>query len=237
MESGWGLAYGPRDDDADRTEMSRNEPKFLRPSNSLGLAEAGDETIRIADIVNLDGRVGQDIKGLRKAKDMTLGELAAATGLSQGYLSQIERGLANPSVKALYSISRALGVTISWFFPPAADDDEELRDFVVRAPSRRKLHYANGIVDELLSPNLDRQLELLWCTFPPGSRSGETPYTHVGEETGIVVSGQLDLWINERHVVLLAGDSFAFPSNTPHRYANTGDAEAVVIWAITPPSY
>ena len=210
---------------------------MIRPSNRLGLAEQGDETVRVADLVKLDGRIGQDIKGLRKARAMTLGALAKASGLSQGYLSQIERGLASPSVKALYSISRALGVTVSWFFPPAGDDDEALRDFVVRAGTRRKLHYANGIVDELLSPNLDRQLELLRCTFPPGSQSGETPYTHAGEEAGIVLSGRLDLWVDEKHVVLEAGDSFAFASDIPHRYGNTGEEEAVVIWAITPPSY
>lgn len=208
-----------------------------RLPNSPGLAETGDETVRVADLVNLDGRIGQDMKGLRKARAMTLEALARASGLSQGYLSQIERGLASPSVKALYSISRALGVTVSWFFPPAGDDDEALRDFVVRSGTRRKLHYADGVADELLSPNLDRQLELLHCTFPPGTRSGETPYTHAGEEAGIVLSGRLDLWIDDRHAVLQAGDSFAFASDIPHRYANLGDEETVVVWVITPPTY
>jgi transcriptional regulator with XRE-family HTH domain len=203
----------------------------------MGLSEIDDEAVRVIDLVNLDGRIGHDVKGLRKARSMTLSALASASGLSQGYLSQIERGLASPSVKALYSISRALGVTISWFFPAAGDDHEILRDFVVRADQRRILQFASGITDELLSPNLDRQIELICCKFPPGAYSGDSSYSHTGEEAGVVLSGELELWVNEKHVVLGPGDSFAFASDIPHRYGNAGDRETVVIWVITPPSY
>jgi len=211
--------------------------RLLRPTNLGGLAEGQDEIVRIDDLVNIDSRVGEEIKHLRKARDTTLSELSKQTGLSSGYLSQVERGISRPSVKALHTISRALGVTISWFFSPAPEGDDELRDFVVRADARRKLHFQNGITDELLSPNLGRQLELLRCTFPPGSNSGPEPYTHEGEEAGTVISGRLDLWIGEKRVVLKEGDSFAFSSEMPHRYENCSDEDTVVIWAITPPSY
>lgn len=209
---------------------------MLRPSNLEGLAEQAEQPVDVNQLLNVGSRIGGEIKNLRKARGITLDALSDAAGLSKGYLSQIERGTSSPSVKALHSISRALGVTISWFFPPSTDDDN-LRDYVVRASSRRKLTFVGGITDELLSPNLGRQLELLRCTFPPGCESGKEPYTHQGEEAGFVISGQLDLWIGERHVVLSAGDSFAFASDLPHRYANTSDRECVVIWAVTPPSY
>lgn len=217
--------------------MAKKHPKMLRPSNREGLAPENGETVRLADILEIDGRVGREIRLLRKARDTTIAELSKSTGLSPGYLSQVERGISIPSVKALHSISRSLGVTISWFFSPETGDDDELRDIVVRAGSHRALKFNSGIRDELLSPDLGRQIELLRCTFPPGSESGEQPYTHQGEEAGVVVSGQLTLWIGDRCVVLNEGDSFAFSSETPHRYANNGDSEAIVIWAITPPSY
>lgn len=184
-----------------------------------------------------DGRVGLEIKQLRRARSITIADLAIATGLSSGYLSQVERGLSSPSVKALHSISRALGVTVSWFFSPASDDPSQHRDFVVRGANRRTLTFENGIRDELLSPNLGRALELLRCVFPPGASSGARPYVHHGEEAGVVLSGELRMWIGDKEILLKAGDSFAFNSDEPHRYENTGGIESVVIWVITPPSY
>ncbi len=191
----------------------------------------------LAELGDIDERVGREIRHLRKARGATLTDLSKKAGLSQGYLSQIERGISSPSVKALHSISRALGVTISWFFSPSATTDAELRDFVVRADNRRSLKFSSGIIDELLSPNLGRKIELLRCVFPPGAESGSEPYTHRGEEAGVVMSGTLNLWLGDKHIVLKEGDSFAFSSDTPHRYNNPTEQEAVVIWAITPPSY
>ncbi|QIE46689.1 cupin domain-containing protein [Pseudohalocynthiibacter aestuariivivens] len=217
--------------------MSHDLPKVLRPSNVTGCLDDAEERVNLRDVLDLDPRVGQEIRGLRKARDTTIAELGKATGLSKGYLSQIERGISSPSVKALHSISRALGVTISWFFPPETDDHEELRDIVVRAHARRTLSFESGITDELLSPNLDKTIELLRCTFPAGSESGTEPYNHRGEEAGIVISGQLDLWVDEKHLRLKEGDSFAFSSERPHRYANLTDRDTVVIWAISPPTY
>ena len=167
---------------------------------------------------------------------MTLTELAEASGLSVGYLSLVERDLATPSIKALHAISAALGTTIGWFFA-AGDVPNEERDLVVRRKRRRRLDYSAGIVDELLSPNLTGALELLASRFPPGASSGDEPYTHAGEEAGVVIRGRLEMWVDGRVLLLEAGDSFGFPSSQPHRYRNPGPEEAEVIWAITPPSY
>ncbi|TNE37577.1 helix-turn-helix domain-containing protein [uncultured Roseovarius sp.] len=217
--------------------MVNNLPKVLRPSNKDGLAEGDRDKVNLKDVTDLDPRVGKEIRGLRKARDATIADLSKATGLSKGYLSQIERGISSPSIKALHSISRALGVTISWFFPPQTDEDEALRDTVVRADGRRSLTFKNGITDELLSPNLDGEIELLRCIFPPGSTSGAEAYTHRGEEAGFVIEGRLDLWLDGRHIQLNAGDSFAFRSDRPHRYANVTDETTIVIWSISPPTY
>ncbi len=181
-------------------------------------------------------RIGLEIRGLRKARSLTLQELGDASGLSIGYLSLLERDLATPSIKALHSVSRALGVTVSWFFTAEAAPEAE-RDLVVRRANRRRLDYATGTTDELLSPNLAGSLELLSSVFPAGATSGEEAYSHNGEEAGVVIRGQLELWVDGRTVVLKAGDSFGFQSTLPHRYRNPGQEETEVIWAITPPSF
>jgi transcriptional regulator with XRE-family HTH domain len=194
--------------------------------------EAGDEALHEPG----PHRIGADMRGLRKARQLTLTELAVASGLSVGYLSLLERDRATPSIKALHAVSRALGVTISWFFAPGEMGEAE-RDLVVRRARRRRLDYSAGIIDELLSPNLSGALELLSCRFPPGASSGPDTYAHTGEEAGVVIRGRLELWVDGRTVTLEAGDSFGFQSALPHRYRNPGSEETEVIWAITPPSY
>ena len=181
-------------------------------------------------------KLGREIRGLRKARGYTLAVLATKTDLSMGYLSLLERDLATPSINALHAISRALGVTISWFFDASEIPPGE-RDYVVRRTRRRRLDFSAGIVDELLSPSLTGQLELLSSRFPPGASSGAAPYTHAGEEAGVVMRGKLELWVDGKIFLLEAGDSFGFPSTLAHRYLNPDTEEAEVIWAITPPSY
>jgi len=181
-------------------------------------------------------RLGREIRGLRKARGFTLAVLAKRSALSIGYLSLLERDLATPSVNSLVAISRALGVTVGWFFETGESPDEE-RDFVVRRARRRRLDYSAGMVDELLTPSLTGALELLSCRLPPGASSGDTPYTHQGEEAGLVIRGRLELWVDGRTFHLEAGDSFAFPSPLPHRYRNPGSDETEIVWAITPPSF
>lgn len=188
-------------------------------------------------LLRADTGVGPEIRDLRKARQMTIPDLATATGYSTGFLSQVERGKSSPSVDALHKIATALGVSISWFFRNEAADDPVEREYIVRARGRRSLGFKAGITDELLSPHLRGELELLLSRFPPGTSSGDAPYTHRGEEAGVVMQGRMELFIGDKRFVLETGDSFGFPSNLPHRYANVGDIEAVVIWAITPPTY
>ena len=209
-------------------DRTTHRPSPLPPGDGQsGVAAAAVEHTR---------KLGREIRGLRKARGYTLAILAGKTSLSVGYLSLVERDLSTPSINALHAISRALGVTISWFF-----DADEIppgeRDYVVRRTRRRRLEFSAGIVDELLSPTLTGQLELLASRFPPGASSGAEPYTHNGEEAGVVIRGKLELWVDGKVFLLEAGDSFGFPSTLAHRYRNPDTDDAEVIWAITPPSY
>lgn len=181
--------------------------------------------------------VGAEVRALRKARQITLPQLSEQTGYSTGFLSQVERGISSPSVDALHNIASALGVSISWFFRNEPSDDPDEREYIVRSNKRRSLGFKAGITDELLSPHLRGQLELLLCKFPAGTSSGEESYTHRGEEAGVILQGRMELFLGDRSFVLEEGDSFGFSSSTPHRYRNIADDETIVIWAITPPTY
>ncbi|KXJ58818.1 MAG: Cro/Cl family transcriptional regulator [Thalassospira sp. Nap_22] len=180
--------------------------------------------------------VGDQMRGLRKAKGMTLQSLAKKTALSVGYLSQLERNLASPSIRALSAIARALGVNISWFFAEPDGVQSKESSVVVRAKARRSLSFASGIRDELLCPSLTGALEMLLCTLEPGASSGDL-YTHTGEEAGFVSNGQLELRIEDDVFLLNAGDSFHFDCSRPHGYRNPGSEVTIVVWAVTPPHY
>jgi transcriptional regulator with XRE-family HTH domain len=181
--------------------------------------------------------LGDRIRGLRKRRQMTLTQLAQSTNLSAGYISQVERNLACPSIAALVNIARTLGVTVQWFFAGETQAPGEERGFVVRRGSRLQLQYDQGVVDELLTARMDLQLELLHVRIPPGADSPQS-YSHDGDEVAYVQVGQLEIWIgDEHHFVLNEGDSVSFSSREPHRYRNPGRVETIVIWAISPPSY
>ncbi|MBT8765591.1 cupin domain-containing protein [Metapseudomonas boanensis] len=180
--------------------------------------------------------LGTRIRALRKRRGMTLSELAEQSNLTAGYISQLERNLAYPSIPALFNIARSLGVTIQWFFASEANTTEADKGYVVRRNSRMSLHYEDGIIDELLSPQPSRQLEILHSRFPPGAYSEES-YSHEGEEAGYILSGEFELWVGDKHFLLQEGDSFSFSSQEPHRYGNPGDRDTLVLWVITPPTF
>jgi transcriptional regulator with XRE-family HTH domain len=171
--------------------------------------------------------IGGEIRGLRNARRLTLTDLADASGLSIGYLSLLERDRATPSIKALHAVSRALGVTISWF-PRGMKCRRRSAISSCAAQRRRRLDYSAGLVDELLSPNLSGALELLSCRFPPGASSGEETYTHAGEEAGVVIRGRLELWVSGRSVLLEARRQLRISEHLVHLYRNPGPDETEV---------
>jgi transcriptional regulator with XRE-family HTH domain len=179
--------------------------------------------------------VGEQIRELRKLKRMTLQQVAEAAGISVGYLSQIERNQSKLPIGVLRKLSDTLGVHMNWFFH-LNDIPADEKDVVVRAGKRRKFSFTGiGIEEELLSPNLSGQLEMLMSTIEPGADSGT--YSHEGVEAGLVVAGRLDLWVADRHFQLEEGDSFSFKSTEIHRCANSGTVPTKVVWVITPPYY
>ena len=180
--------------------------------------------------------VGEQLRELRRAKGMTLTEVASEAGISVGYLSQIERNQSRLPIGVLRRISDVLGIHINYFFQREAGGRADERDIVVRAANRRRMTFTGlGISEELLTPNLKGPLEMLMSTIEPGADSED--YSHDGAEAGLVITGTLDLWVAGRRFRLQAGDSFAFASNEVHRCANPGRVRTQVVWVITPPHY
>ena len=191
-------------------------------------AAAADQTAPIE--VDLGAR----IRSLRLARGQTLRQLAASAGVTESFLSQVERGVASPSIASVQRIARALGQSIAELF--AAD---ERAGSLVRIGDRRRVVYQGlGAIDEFLTRSTDGRLQVIMSTIEPGGGTGEEAYTHDSdEEVVIVLEGSLDLWVGSEHYRLAAGDAVTHPSRVPHRNTNPGPGVARVLFCITPPSY
>ncbi|MDG4880094.1 XRE family transcriptional regulator [Mesorhizobium sp. WSM4884] len=176
-----------------------------------------------------------DIRALRKARGLTLSEVAFKLGRSVGWVSQVERGLSVPSLGDLRAFAELFGVPLSLFFSHDVPVEKE-RGVVVRAGSRRSLGTSeSGLVEELLSPDLGGSFEMLRSVFAPGAEL-KTEARRPTEEAGYVVSGTFEIEIGGVWHRLGEGDSFRFEGK-PFRWRNPGAEPAVVIWVVSPPVY
>lgn len=179
--------------------------------------------------------LGADLRALRKARGQTLSDLAAALGRSVGWLSQVERDISEPSISDLRQIAAALGVPMSLLFGHASAPAHE-QGYIVRAGARRPMGSSDeGLIEELLSPDLTDDFEVIHSTFRPRSRM-QKPARRPTQELGYIISGRLDLTLGGRDFTVGPGDSFRFRGEE-YRWANPYSEPAVVIWVIAPPVY
>ena len=165
---------------------------------------------------------------------MALREVAAAAGVSESFLSQVERGLANPSVASLRRIANAIREPVGSFFVGEAP-----QGMLVRAGDRRRLIHSKGVLEDyLLTPPTARNLQIIYCVVGAGEGSGPEPYTHpADEECLVLLSGRLDVGIGGQTYQLSRGDALLLDPNNPHSFANPGMEPATMLWVQTPPPY
>ena len=108
----------------------------------------------------------------------------------------------------------------------------------MRHDQRRILNLAHtGISIELLTTSGFENVQTFFAYIIPGGSSGADYDSHEGSESGVVLTGQLELWLDGAKHLLNPGDSFCFDSRTPHRYLNPGKAILQTYWVISPPIY
>jgi transcriptional regulator with XRE-family HTH domain len=178
--------------------------------------------------------LGVRIRALRQARGLTLRDVSQQAGVTESFLSQVERDVTSPSIATLQRIAHALDLSIAQLF---AEEPETGR--VVRREARRTVAFPGlKSVDEFLTSNMAGRLQVILSTIEPGGGTGAEPYTHDSdEEVVVVLAGVLDLWIADERYVLREGDAITFPSRLPHWNMNHGDAPVKVLFCLTPPSY
>jgi len=178
--------------------------------------------------------LGARIRSLRQARRLTLREVAARAGVTESFLSQVERETASPSIATVQRIAGALDLSIAQLFA-----EEPSSGRVVRREARRRVAYPGlRSVDEFLTANPAGRLQVIRSEIEPGGGTSEEPYTHASDEEFVMVlEGVLDLWVGEEHYVLREGDAVTFDPHIPHWNMNRSDAPTVILFCNTPPSF
>jgi DNA-binding transcriptional MerR regulator/mannose-6-phosphate isomerase-like protein (cupin superfamily) len=174
---------------------------------------------------------GLRFRRLRQRRDLSLAQVASATGVSVGFLSALERGQMRASIGTLRRIARYYRTNILSFFEPAKDNSR-----LVKPAERKVLETTKGVRMELLAWG-NTAMEPHLFRIKPGGSSGES-YTHEGEEFLHILRGEFEIWLNtDEHYRMQPGDSLYFQSSTPHRWRNPGKTESWLLWINTPPTF
>jgi quercetin dioxygenase-like cupin family protein/DNA-binding XRE family transcriptional regulator len=150
--------------------------------------------------------VAQQVHRLRMQAGVSLRALAAHTGFSASFLSQVENAQVSPSISSMERIAGALGVTLSEFFAATVEGEGGL---IVRAAERQVLSssWSNAEIEALSLPRSVARLEVMLITLRPGGRSGKHPYSHPREEWAYVLQGEVSLTLGPEEHRLSRGDA------------------------------
>ncbi|MCP4748464.1 MAG: helix-turn-helix domain-containing protein [Desulfobacteraceae bacterium] len=181
-------------------------------------------------------RIGSKMRRLRQRRNLTLQNVADLSGLSKSLLSQIENKNSVPPIATLLRISKALGVSIGYFFK-----ESKAENFISYVPKNKRYRVQGlphnrtqdlGYYYQALSrPIANQHMEPFWIEFNPRSKQDVEFYQHVGEEFIHLQQGRLEFQAGERTIVMEPGDSLYFNSSIAHaaRSLNNQKASAIAV--------
>ena len=178
-------------------------------------------------------KVGARVRTLRRERGLTIEQLAAATGLTKGFISQLERDRTAPSLSSIARICDALGVSLSRIFEP------EPAPALVRRGERPRIDGAIASENHLLSSRDEARFQAIESVLAPGASAGDELSSLPGEmEFVYVLGGTLQLQVGDETHVLGEGDAFTYPLAKPHTWRNGSDTESArVLWVSVPNPY
>jgi len=170
--------------------------------------------------------IGSSIRAIRKRKNITIAQICEETGLSQGFMSQVETNKTSPSIATLESIAKALNVPLAYLLL-----QKEERMHIVRKEERPiTTTGVENLKVEHLSATKNVRMRIV--EFPPGASTGIAPHAHEGEEVHVVIKGRVYAEQGEDGAEFEEGDSFSWNACTPHLVRNIGEDTAIVLIAV-----
>lgn len=174
--------------------------------------------------------IGGRLRATRLARGLTLGQVAAAAGLTEGFVSKLERDQVSPSVASLVSVCEALGLRVGELFEPPTSA-------IVRSGEGAKINWGGINAREyLLSPGSQAHIEVLHSIVEPKGSGGDELYALDTEiEFVYVLKGQFDIVLGPSTHHLTVGDAMTFRGREPHTWRNPSTTDiAEVLWVLSP---
>lgn len=177
--------------------------------------------------------VGERLKKLRKSRALSQRELAKMAGITNGSISAIEKNTVSPSVSSLKKLLDAIPISLSEFF---AMEMEEESSVFFSAESMANVG-TGGVMRRIMGKhNPEQKLLLIDETFPEFTDTGDL-MSHQGEETGLVISGEIEVTVGNEVRILKAGDGYHFNSEVPHVFRNISTTPCRIICCATPAEF
>ncbi|PLT27939.1 helix-turn-helix domain-containing protein [Peribacillus deserti] len=174
--------------------------------------------------------IGSKIRYFRKNRGYTTEKLADLIGVSQSLISQIERGIAAPSLDTLWKLSYFLEVDVFSFF----EEQEPEAVKIIRNGEHRKLQMSRPEVwYEMLTPNTGKKYKFFKMILQVTETQEQPLMFHSGEESGYMLQGSMEVTIGDQVYQINEGDSITFDSTSPHCFKNIGTIPAVGIWMMS----
>jgi XRE family transcriptional regulator, regulator of sulfur utilization len=189
------------------------------PPASRGVPLPPGDDLGAADLAR---RVAGNLRDRRKARGLSLDELAAASGVSRAALSQIETCKSNPSLNVLWKISAGLQIPFSELLGDSAPTIS-----LLRRTDAQVLRSGDGRLESrpATPSGLSRDIEVYELRLASRSAHAADAHAPGTKELIIVLAGQLRMRVGNDHHELGPGDSLVFPADRPHVYENPGGAE------------
>ncbi len=199
---------------------TRKKPEVVEPPSRRRVTAGSGDELGAAEVAR---RVADGLKHFRKARNLSLDELATKSGVSRAALSQIEGTRTNPTLSVLWKVAVGLGVPFHELLGVSDDGAAKL----LRAGDTPPLKSADGRMESrLLSPGgSSPDLEIYELRFLPKAVHRSEPHGRGTVETLVVMTGALRLLVQESEYELLPGDTIFFKADVAHVYENRASHE------------
>ena len=178
--------------------------------------------------------IGEKLRRLRLQRNLTQEEMADRCELSKGFISQVERDLASPSIATLTDMLECLGSNLQEFFSEKVDEKPVYAQGDMFVKEDEEL--LRGSITWLVPSAQKNEMEPILLTLPPKGKSYEMQ-SHFGEEFGYVLKGTVTLVRDNKKYKLKAKDTFYMNGKTSHYLYNHGNSEALILWITNPPMF
>jgi len=176
--------------------------------------------------------IGAKIRSVRLMRGISQKELAELTGVTPSTISQVEKNLIYPSIPALCRIAENLSVEVATLFK---DHGERKKVHVYPVDSRSVTSLTKNVKDNaeaglLIPPDIDTPAEVTIIRIRPGKKLSGHFFAHKGPELGYLLSGQLEMTVDNQSYKVNPGDTIYLQKDIPGSWNNISEQVVELLW-------